>query len=185
MEDSQIVELFWQRDEQAIREIDIKYGAFCLTIALNLLRIREDAEETVNDTWHAAWNAMPTQRPTLLRSWLGRVVRNLSIDRWRRDHARKRFAGLTVMLEELEECVPAPRTVEQEIEAAELGRFIDRWLADLPGEDEALFVRRYWYGKSLGVLAKEWGTSQKQLAGRMYRLRLSLKAALEQEGITL
>ena len=185
MEDAQIVELYWQREEQAIRETDAKYGSFCLKIALNLLSVREDAEETVNDTWQEAWNSMPTQRPTLLRPWLGRVVRNLSIDRWRRDHARKRFDGLTVLLEELEECVPAPRTVEQEIETAELGRIIDRWLGTLGKEDRTLFVRRYWNGETLKDLASGFGIPAKRLAGKMFRLRQSLRTVLEQEGITL
>ena len=87
MEDSQIVALYWQRDEAALRETDARYGTFCRAVALNLLGIRQDAEECVNDTYLAAWNAMPTQRPRALRAWLGRVVRNIAVDRWRRAHA--------------------------------------------------------------------------------------------------
>ncbi len=185
MEDREIVALYWQRDERAIAETDAKYGAFCQSLALHLLGVREDAEECVSDTWREAWDSMPTQRPEKLRPWLGRVVRNLSISRWRREHAAKRYAGVTLMLDELEECVPAPNSPEREIEAAELGAVIDRWLGTLPEADRTLFVRRYWNGEPLNALAAEQGLAPKKLAGRMYRLRQSLKTALEQEGITL
>ena len=185
MEDKEIVALYWQRDERAITETETRYGAFCRRIALDLLGIREDAEETVNDTWQTAWESMPTQRPERLRPWLGRVVRNLSVSRWRREHAKKRFEGVALLLDELEECVPAPGGVEQQIEAAELGAAIDRWLGTLPETDRALFVRRYWNGEASGALAKERGIRPDALASKMYRLRQSLKAALEQEGITL
>ncbi len=107
MEDPQIVELYWQRDETAIAETDAEYGGFCRRIAQNLLGIREDAEECVNDVYGEAWSSMPTERPEKLRAWLGRVVRNISIDRWRQNHAQKRYAGMESLLSELDECVPA------------------------------------------------------------------------------
>lgn len=185
MEDSQIVSLFWVRSEDAIRETDLKYGAFCRTLAQNILCIREDAEECVNDTWHHAWNAIPEERPSLLRAWLGKVVRNLALDRWRSSRAQKRYDGMELLLSELEDCVPARETVEESVEAAELGRVISAWLAALPEDDAALFVRRYWNGDALNALAKERGVAAAKLAQKMYRLRLSLKATLEQEGIVL
>ena len=185
MEDAQIVSLYWARSEDAIRETDAKYGAFCRALAGNILGSREDAEECVNDTWHHAWNAMPEERPSLLRAWLGRVVRNLAIDRWRGSRAQKRYDGMELLLSELEDCVPARETVEERIEAAELGRVISAWLAALPEDDAALFVRRYWNGDALNALARERGVASAKLAQRMYRLRLSLKTTLEREEIAL
>ena len=185
MEDAQIVSLYWARSEDAIRETDAKYGAFCRTLAGNILSSREDAEECVNDTWHHAWNAMPEERPGLLRAWLGKVVRNLALDRWRSSHAQKRYDGMERLLSELEDCVPARETVEESVEAAELGRVISTWLSALPEGDAALFVRRYWNGDALNALAKAQGVTAAKLAQKMYRLRLSLKTTLEQEGIAL
>ena len=112
MQDSDIVALYWQRDERAIAETDRKYGGLCRTIAMNLLGVREDAEECVNDTWLEAWNSMPEQRPERLQAWLGRVVRNLSISRWRRDHRQKRYAGLALLLTSWTTASP-PRTTRK------------------------------------------------------------------------
>ena len=185
MDDNQIVALYWERSERAIAETDLKYGALCRSVAGNLLGNREDAEEIVNDTYHAAWNAMPSERPTKLGAWLGRVVRNLSIDRWRRDHRQKRSAGMETLLGELEDCGPSPQTVEKTLDAAELGRAIDAWLRTLPREDAAVFLRRYWNGTALQELARERGEAPNRLAQRMYRLRLELKQALEKEGFSI
>lgn len=185
MEDAQIIELYWQRNEQAITETAKKHGTFCHSIAKNILSIDEDAEECVNDTYHQAWNAIPPQRPAKLRTWLGKVVRNIALNLWNRNHTQKRYAGMTALLSELEDCIPSPETVEREIEGKELTESIDRWLRSLEREDRVLFVRRYWNGIALGALAKEQDVSPGQLSQRMYRLRISLKNALEKEGIYL
>lgn len=185
MEDEEIVALYWARSEDAIRESERKYGPFCRTLAQNILSIREDAEECVNDTWYHAWNAMPEERPRYLRAWLGKVVRNLALDLWQRNHAKKRYGGMFLLLSELEDCVPAPGTVEEAADAAELGRIISRWLNTLPPEDRLLFVRRYWNGQALNDLAREMGFSPAKLAQKMHRLRLNLKKALEKEGVRL
>ena len=185
MEDSRIVELYWRRDESAIAQTNLKYGAFCYRLAMNVLCLREDAEECVNDSYHQAWINMPPQRPVKLRAWLGRVVRNIAINRWNKNHTQKRYGGMDQLLSELEDCIPSPGSVEQEIEGKQLSEWIDAWLLSLPGEDRVLFVRRYWNGEALNALAKEWGLAPGKLAQRMYRLRLSLKAALEKEGVTL
>ena len=185
MEDGAIIELFWQRSERAIEETRSKYGAYCYNIAVNLLRSREDAEETVSDTYHAAWNAMPPQRPASLRAWLGKVVRNLSRKRWDREHRQKRDAGLTALLSELGDCLPAPDTAERAMEAKELSAAIDRWLGTLERTDRILFVRRYWYGVPLQDLARERRLPPARLAQKMLRLRQSLRKALEKEGIGL
>ena len=185
MEDEEIVALYWARSEDAIRESERKYGPFCRSLAQNILSIREDAEECVNDTWYHAWNAMPEERPRYLRAWLGKVVRNLALDLWQRNHAKKRYGGMVLLLSELEDCVPSLGTVEETAEAAELGRIISRWLYTLSPEDRLYFVRRYWNGQSLSDLAGETGLTPAKLAQKMHRLRLELKKALEKEGIKL
>ena len=185
MEDSEIVSLYWARSEDALRETERKYGDFCLALAMNILSLREDAEECVNDTWRRAWDSMPEERPARLRPWLGKVVRNLSIDRYRRDRAKKRHVDMELLLSELEDCVPARETVEETVEAAELGQIISRWLETLREEDRALFVRRYWNGEALKALAEACGIPAPKLAQKMYRLRQGLQAALEREGVSL
>lgn len=183
MEDKQIIALYHRRSEQAIAETDAKYGALCRSIAQNILSIREDAEECVNDTYHSAWLQMPPQWPRSLQAFLGRITRNLSISRFRANHARKRYAGLELMLSELDECIPDPRDVEQIVDGRQLSTLISRWLDTLPGEERTLFIRRYWYGDSLQTLAGD--RTPAQLAQRMYRLRRQLKTFLESEGVVL
>ncbi len=185
MEDLQIIDMYWKRDENAIAETDRKYGAYCQRIALNLLSVREDAEECVNDTWNEAWNQMPPQRPENLKAWLGRIVRNISVSLWRWNHAQKRYSGINQIFEELEDCVPSPRSIEQEIEDAELGKCISAWLLTLPADDRILFVQRYWNGRALNDLAEEYNIPAGRLAKKMYRLRLDLKSVLEKEEIYL
>jgi len=185
MEDSRIVELYWRRDENAITETQRKYGGFCHAIALRILSDRQDAEECVSDTWLRAWNAMPPQRPRLLRPWLGKVVRNLAINRWEKSHAQKRYGGMELLLDELSDAVPSPHTPEKHMEAEELGSLISAWLRGLSADDRALFLRRYWNGEPLKDLARQWGESPSRLARRMYRLRCALKAELERNGVSL
>lgn len=182
MNDLAIVELYHRREEQAIRESEQKYGGMCRAIALRLLGIREDAEECVNDTWYTAWDSMPPQRPQSLGAFLGRITRNLSISRWRKNHAQKRYDGLELLLGELADCVPAPGGVEEELERRQLGRAISAWLDSLPPEDRRLFIRRYWYGAAVKELAAEAGEQANTLAQRLLRLRKSLRAFLETEG---
>jgi len=185
MEDIQIIELYWQRNEQAIAETSSKYGAFCFSIAKNILSVHEDAEECVNDTYHQVWNVIPPQRPIKFRPWLGKIVRNIALNLWNKNHTQKRYAGMTELLSELEDCIPASQTIELEIEEKELTEHIDRWLRSLDREDRILFVRRYWNGVALRDLANEKGIAPGKLAQRMYRLRIGLKAALEKEDIHL
>ena len=164
MEDERIIELFNARDEAAIREAQAKYGAYCSAIAMNLLGVREDAEECVAD------------------AFLGRITRNISISRWRREHAQKRFDGMDVLLSELDECVPGPFDVERELESRALTELIERWLSTLDARERALFVRRYWYGEGVAELARECGCSPAQLTQRLYRLRQRLRKQIESEG---
>ena len=185
MDDLAIIELYHQREEQAIAESDKKYGALCRSIALRLLCFREDAEECVNDTWHTAWNRMPPDRPQALGAFLGRITRNLSVSRWRRDHAQKRYDGMDVLLSELEDCVPVPGTVEEALERRQLARSISTWLDSLSDGDRRLFIRRYWYGDPVKGLAAERGERANSLTQRLLRLRKSLKTFLESEGVEL
>ena len=186
MEDSEIVALYWQRDERAIAETDGKYGPFCRAMARNLLGSPEDAEECVSDTWLEAWNSMPEEKPDLLRPWLGRVVRLNAIDRWRKAHRQKRFGGVETLVLELEDCVPAyADDPQQALEASELGRLLEDWLDSLDREERRLFLRRYYSGEALKTLAAEEGMNPTLLAQRMRRLRLKLKSYLEKEGVVL
>lgn len=183
MEDQQIIELYFQRDEVALSETADKYGAFCLRIAGNVLHAAEDAEECVNDTYHMAWKQIPPVVPESLKAFLGKIVRNLAISRYRALHAKKRFNELEVMLSELEECVPAVADVEQEVEAKELTEYINSWLAGLKTEERVLFVRRYWYGDEVKKLAEQGNVSAVKVTQQLLRLRKRLKVFLEEKGV--
>ena len=185
MDDRAIVELYHRREERAIAETDKKYGGLCRSIALRLLDVREDAEECVNDTWHAAWNRIPPDCPRSLGPFLGRITRNLSVSRWRRERAQKRFDGMDALISELEDCVPAPGTVEEQVERRQLARVISVWLDGLEEGDRRLFVRRYWYGVPVKELVAERGEGANALSQRLLRLREALRAFLESEGVEI
>ncbi len=185
MEDRQIIELYFQRDERAIAETSEKYGGFCTHIAMNILSVKEDAEECVSDTYFSAWKQIPPTVPEVFKAFLGRITRNLSISKFRALRAKKRFNGLEVMLSELEDCIPATENVEQLVEAKQLSEYISEWLEGLPEEDCALFVRRYWYGEEVQVLAGRCGITAGHMAQKMLRLRKGLKVFLEKKGVVL
>lgn len=182
MDDTQIIALYEQRDEQALRATEQKYGVYCQTIARNLLGF-EDAEECVSDTWLTAWKRIPPTKPQSLRAFLGRITRTLAISRWRGLHARKRGSDMTLLLSELDECLPAPGDVEQTLAAKELSGLLSAWLRSLAGEERVLFLRRYWYGVSVKQLAEETECTENQMAQRMRKLRAMLRKRLEQEEI--
>lgn len=185
MEDAVIVDLYWARDQQAITESERKYGAFCGALARNILSSLQDAEECVNDTWYRAWDTIPPQRPNSLRAYLGRIVRNLAIDRWRRGKAQKRGEGMDVMLSELEGCLPGGTTPEQELENRAITQAIEGWLDSIGREERAIFLRRYWYGTAVSELAKSWGCTPNRMSQRLLRLRTSLRRYLEQQEVSL
>ncbi len=185
MEDKQIIALYLDRNEEAIKETKAKYGAYCYRIAKNVLDSHEDAEECVSDTYLSAWNRIPPTVPEVLKIFLGRITRNLAISRFRAMRAKKRYHGMDVLLSELNDCVPVSGTVEQEVEARQLSEYISDWLESLSSEDSALFVRRYWFGDSVQGLAETCGISAAKMAQRMLRLRKSLKAFLEEKGVAL
>ena len=196
MEDIQIIELYWMRDEAAIRETDVKYGTFCHRVAMNILHSFQDSEECVSDTYGRCWDTMPPQRPGSLRAYLGTIIRNLSISRYRSAHAQKRFGGVEVLLSELTDCVPSPESVQRTVEDVdffvfhqanariiELGELISRWLEGLPEEDRALFIRRYWNGDAVKTLAGELGARPNAVTKRLLRLREALRKNLEEQGV--
>ena len=185
MEDSAIIDLYWARNEEAIVVSDQKYGPLCRSLSRNILASREDADECVNDTWHRAWDTIPPQRPGSLRAYLCKIVRNLSIDRWRAKRAQKRGDGMEVLLGELEDCVPDVSSAEEVAESNEVSRYIDCWLDTLPQEERVIFVRRYWYGQRVDELAEQFKCSPNKMAQRLYRLRGKLRASLEREGVVL
>ena len=185
MEDIRIIDLYWARDQLAITASDEKYGAQCRSLSARLLDSREDGEECVNDTWHRAWLSMPPQRPAALRAYFLKIVRNLCVDRWRGKQAQKRGAGLEVLSMELEDCLPAGKSAEQEVEDQEVTACIQKWLDGLSREERAIFVRRYWYGERVDELAKQWNCAANAMAQRLRRLRLDLKNVLEREGVML
>ena len=185
MEDIQIIDMYWDRDEGAIRETDSKYGGFCHRLAMNILHSFQDSEECVSDTYGRCWDTMPPQRPMSLRAYLGAILRNLSISRYRAEHAQKRFGGAEVLLSELSDCVPGPENVQRTVEAEELGRLISDWLEGLAKEERVLFVRRYWNGDSVKMLAGEMGLRPNAVTKRLLRLRENLRRTLEREGISV
>lgn len=135
MDDTKIIDLFWMRSESAISETANKYGSYCHLIAFRILHNDRDSEECVNDTWLGAWNAMPPKRPTVLSTFLGRITRNLSLDRWKQYNAKKRGSGeITVALEELQECIPAPVGVETTLDDMALADTLSRFILSLPRE---------------------------------------------------
>lgn len=185
MEDAAIIGLYWARDERAISASDEKYGRLCRSLSRDILDSPEDAEECVNDTWKRAWDTMPPQRPGSLRAYFAKITRNLSIDRWRARRAEKRGQGLAVLLDELEECLPAAPSAEELTEARETARAIGRWLDTLSPADRKAFLRRYWYGLRVDRVAAQARCSPNSMAKRLGRLRDGLRRALEQEGINV
>lgn len=182
MEDKLIVDLYHARNEYAIVESEKKYGPYCRSIARNLLSVREDVEECVSDTWHAAWNRMPPELPAYLKAFLGRITRNLSISRFRAGQARKR-RGVEVLLSELEECLPANQATEETVLGRELTKILNDWLEHQSADDATLFLRRYWYGEKVGAIALSWGVPANRLSQRLHKMRQSLKTHLESEGV--
>ena len=185
MDDLRIIELYNERNEDAISETGNKYGSLLYRIAINILSRHEDSEEVVNDTYAKAWNSIPPEKPNILSAYLGKITRNLSINRWHSRTSQKRGGGMELLLSELEDCIPSQENVEKGFESNDLVQAIDSWLGTLTINDRVLFLRRYWYCDAVNTLAKECGTSPNKLAGKLYRLRQDLKKVLESEGITL
>ena len=183
MDDKSIVDLYLRRNEEAITHTDEKYGRYCFCIAYNILTNREDAEESVSDTYMAAWNAIPPRRPSVLSTFLGKITRHISIDRWRARSAEKRGGGeLPLALEELNDCSAGMQNVEMEYELKEITRAYLKFLDALPITERRVFLCRYWYVDSIEVIAERFGFSQSKVKTMLHRTRLKLRKQLAEEG---
>ena len=184
MDDQQIVEYYFARDEQALTHTAQKYGALCHSVAANILASREDAEECVNDTYLKAWNSIPPERPALLGAYLCRIARNLAINRYRAEHRDKRGGGQTAMaLDELSECVASSGDVAREVETLEVAAAVQRFLNTLPDTERRIFVRRYWHMESVADLAERFGCGQSRINSMLHRTRGKLQKHLREEGL--
>ncbi len=180
-EDYKIVDLYWERSQSAIIESDKKYGRLLLKISYSLLDSRPDSEECVNDTYLAAWNRMPTERPVFLGAFLSKIVRNISIDRFRKRTAAKR-GRVSESLDELEECISDGFSVENEIENSELRDILNRFVSGLDQDSRVIFVKRYFFGESIAEIAKETGFSQGKIKTSLFRRRTELANILKGKG---
>ena len=184
MDDTQIVELYWARKESAIEETEVKYGSYCRSIALNILHNPEDAAESVNDTWMDAWNSMPPHRPSVLSTFLGKLTRRISIDKWRRLTAKKRGDGqLPLVLAELEDCISDGKSIEEETERKLLAEVIATFVKSLPETEQKVFLCRYWYMDSVSSIATRFRFSESKVKSMLYRTREKLRVRLEKEGL--
>lgn len=186
MLDSQIVQLYWDRDERAIPETAAAYGSYCYKIALNILSSTQDAEECVNDTWLHTWNAIPPHRPQKLSPFLGRITRNLALHLFRRDHAKKRGGGeISLVFEELADCVSGSESTDQIIDELALKQAINEFLFAQPVQKRKIFVLRYWYADSVAQIAKRMHLSENSVSVALHRLRTALRAYLEERGFAV
>jgi len=181
VEDRHILELLWNRVDRAIDALAAKFGKMLLKIALNILNSHADAEESVNDTYLAIWNAIPPQRPDPLAGFVYRIGRNTALKRLRQNTAQKRNSAYDLSLDELSGCIP-DSALEETLDARELGRAIDRFLGEQTADNRIVFLRRYWFGDSVGTIAKLMGLRENAVSVRLNRIRSSLKAYLIKEG---
>ena len=186
MDDTAILDLYWERSESAISETAKHYGSFCSAIAMNILQNKEDAEECVNDTYLKAWNAIPPQRPSVFSSFLGRITRNLSLDRYKARKTQKRSGDETaLLLSELDECIRSGSNVEDEAESEAVAKMIDEFLSRIEKNDRLFFVRRYWYADSIAAIAARFAVGESKVKTSLFRTRNKLKNYLESEGVTI
>ena len=178
IDDEKIIEMFFERSEQAIRELDLKYGTICRSLSYNIVNNRQDAEECVNDAYLGAWNAIPPVRPNPLLSYIVKIVRNISLKIYWRKEAAKRSGRYTIALEEIEGYIADQKTVEDEIEARELARIIEEFLDTLTLENRVIFMRRYWFADSYKDIAEFMGLSEKNISVRLTRIREKMKQYL-------
>lgn len=184
MEDRDIVELYWQRSDRAIAETSRKYGRYCHTVARNICGSAEDAEECVNDTWLGAWNSMPTQRPERLPAFLGRITRNLALNRVAAGKRQKRGGGEAALaLEELEECIPGGADPARAVEQRELEAAVGRFTAALPREERTVFILRYWMLAPVAEIAEKLHCGPGRIKSMLFRTRKKLRQTLQEEGL--
>lgn len=183
MEDNLIIELFFEKNAEAIKETDLKYGEYCFSVTNNILHNKEDAEECVNDTWLKAWNAIPPQNPGNLRMYLARITRNLAFNRFNAYSAQKRGSGeFVLVLDELSECLAGESDIENEYDAKDIGQCINAFVRTLSERDGNVFIRRYFFSEPIDVIAKKYGITGNHTAVILNRTRKKLKKHLITEG---
>ena len=185
MNDEKIIEMFFNRSEQAIRELNNKYGKICHNLSYNIVNNSQDAEECVNDAYLGAWNAIPPARPNPLLTYICKIVRNISLKLYWRKEADKRNSHYTIAMEEIEACIADPNTVEAEIEAKELANIIEEFLDTLTLENRVIFMRRYWFSDSYKGIAELTGLSEKNISVRLTRIREKMRQYLLERGVLL
>ena len=185
MQDSKIIDLFFERSEQAITELSIKYEKLCRQIAVNILANEEDSLECINDSYLAVWNTVPPRRPENLKYYLCRIVRNNALKRFHSNTAVKRNSHYDVALQELEECLCDENSIDRELSSAEITRLIDSFLAMQKKENRIIFVRRYFFSDSISDISKRMGMSENNISVRLNRMRTCLRNHLEKEGVEI
>jgi len=183
MTDEKIIQLYWDRDERAIRETDQKYGSYLLTIAHNILRDYRDCEECLNDTYLGTWNRIPPTRPTVFQVFLSKIMRNTAVDRFRKNNAAKRVPSeMLISLEEMDECLAHSPSAEEEYLAGQLAQILNDFLLSIGSKGEFIFICRYYYADSVTSIAQMLGVSENTIRRRLSKIRAELKARLEKEG---
>lgn len=182
MDDTTIIDLYWSRSEQALSETASRYGPYCFSIAYNILSNREDSEESVNDTYLAAWAAMPPKRPASLKAFLGKITRNLSLNRFKERSRLKRGGGeIPLCLDELEQCVSGAGSAEDALVRKETVACVNRFLDGLSETERKVFLCRYWYLDPVADIARRFGFSESKTASMLHRIRGKLNKALAKE----
>jgi len=186
LDDAMIIDLYFNRNEKAVDETAKKYGNYCFTISKNILKNEGDAQECVNDTYLKAWNNIPPTKPSKLRIFLGRITRNLSLDRYKFNRTKKREGSeFELLLTELEECISGDLTVEEEVESNFVVQLINEWLLTQLPINRKIFVRRYWHAESIKDLVNIFQISDSKVKSILFRMRKNLKAHLGEEGVEL
>lgn len=185
MDDERIIKLFFERSEQAIKELDEKYGRVCRLVSYNILNNRQDAEECVNDAYLGIWNAIPPAKPNPLLAYVCKIVRNISLKRYEQNTAAKRNSHYDVVMEELADCLASSTTIEKEIAESELTKMIESFLISIPKENRVIFLRRYWFSDSYADIAKRVGLTEKNVSVRLTRIRKELREYLLEREVLL
>ena len=184
MEDRDIIALYLERNQEAIAETERKYGRYCYSVAYNILYNTEDARECVNDALLNAWNSIPPHMPAVLSAFLGKLTRYVSLKKWRYARAKKRGGGeIDLAYEELSDCIPGGKSVEEELQEKELAEIIDGFLDELPVTERRIFICRYWYFDDISTICNQFGYSNSKVKSMLYRIRKKLLSKLKEEGV--
>lgn len=185
MDDNEIIGLYFARSEEAIARTEEKYGSFCRGVARNILGSPEDAEECADDAYLALWNSIPPQRPEHFKAYLGKIARNIALNRYERDHAAKRGAPAELVLDEIAELVADPCSENTDVDEGRISAEIDRFLTSLPTQERVIFVRRYFYLCPIRTIAADMALGESKVKMTLFRTRKKLRSHLEKNGVSL